>query len=120
MPAIRPARADGVNDIFRFQIKTRRDHGGAGITMPDPAAGCLKPVMSRRFEDRAADTAAGPQAFIGRIDDRVRIQVRDADLFDLDSAHRIASESVSFPSEGPGVLSVHGRYRDLPPRHPHS
>jgi hypothetical protein len=55
--------------------------------MTDCIAGILKPVIARRPEDGAADAAAGPEAFIGGIYDRVCVKLGNADLFDLNGTH---------------------------------
>ena len=82
VPAVGPSGADRMDDVFRLEIEAGGDDRGAGIAVADLSAGGLEPVMSCGPEDRAAHAAAGPQALVRGIDDRVRVQGRDAGFFD--------------------------------------
>ena len=69
MFAVFPSWANRMDDVFRLQMKAGRDNSRTSITVTEFAAGFLQLIVTRRFEDGSANTAASPEAVIGSIDD---------------------------------------------------
>ena len=80
-----------MDDITGLQVKAGGDHRRAGVTVADLVAGGLQTGMARCPENRAADPAARPEAFVGGVDDGVRLQRRDVGFLNADCAHKCSS-----------------------------
>src|ERR1700744_47943 len=80
-----PARTDGMDDMPRRKIVAARDFRIAGFAAAERFAFAQK-LLARGTMDRAVDAAAAEQAFVGRIDDCVDIELGDVAERDLDVA----------------------------------
>lgn len=81
--ATAPHGADGVDDILRGQLETRRDLGVANLAAVELAAG-LEQFGTGGAVDGAVDTAAAEQGFVGGVDDGVDVEGGDVGLDDFD------------------------------------
>ncbi len=78
MPAAAlPDGAYGVDDIACGKPEPFGNDRLAGRAVADGAAGAFQLVIARRRENRAADTAAGRKAAVGRVDNGVGWDGRD-------------------------------------------
>ena len=92
MVAACPSGANGVDDVFCFQMKPGGHHSAARGTAGIGIAGLLELLGSCGLENSPADPAALGQSRIGGIHNAVRIQLRDIDFFDFQrTGHKVHS-----------------------------
>ena len=73
--AAMPDRTYCMNNVLCLQIKSGRNNGRTGITVPDFISGILKLPVSCFFKNGATNTAASLKAFICGIYNRVCVQI---------------------------------------------